>query len=124
MKIAVITDDEQTISQHFGRAGYYVILTIEDNKIVGRQIASKSNHQHQDQHDPHHEGQHHNHDHGSMIEPIADCQVILVRGMGMGAHEALKARGIEPIITDIPEIDRAVAAYLAGNIVNHPEKLH
>ena len=36
MKIAVITDDERTISQHFGRAPYYVVVTIEDGKIVDR----------------------------------------------------------------------------------------
>lgn len=124
MKIAVITEDEQTISQHFGRAGLYVILTIENGKIAGRQTVSKDGHQHQNHNDPHHEGHHHDHDHRTMIDPITDCQVILVRGMGMGAYNALTARGIQPIITDIPEIDQAVETYLAGNIIDHPEKLH
>ncbi len=41
-----------------------------------------------------------------MIDPIADCQVIL-------------ARGIQPIITDIREIDQAVSTYLAGNLVDY-----
>lgn len=49
-----------------------------------------------------------------MIDPIGNCQVILVRGMGMGTHNALKARGIQPIITDIREIDQAVSSYLAA----------
>jgi len=30
MKIAVITDDGKTISQHFGRSPYYLVLTIEE----------------------------------------------------------------------------------------------
>ena len=34
MKIAVITDDEKTISQHFGRAPYYMVFTIEDGHII------------------------------------------------------------------------------------------
>jgi hypothetical protein len=32
LKIAVITEDEKNISQHFGRAPWYVVLSIEDGK--------------------------------------------------------------------------------------------
>jgi predicted Fe-Mo cluster-binding NifX family protein len=124
MKIAVVTDDEQTISQHFGRAKFYAILTIAAGQVVGRQIIAKTAHHHVNQHDPHHQGGHHDHDHRSMIDPIADCQALLARGMGTGAHEALKARGIRPIITDLRDIDQAAQAYLDGNITDHPEKLH
>lgn len=124
MKIAVVTDDQQTISQHFGRAAYYAILTVENGQMVGRQIVEKSAHHHKNQHDPHHEGGHHNHDHRSMIDPIADCQALIARGMGQGAYDALQARGIQPIITDIRKIDEAVTAYLGGALVHHPEKLH
>ena len=31
MKIAVITEDGSTVSQHFGRAPYYTVLTVEDS---------------------------------------------------------------------------------------------
>jgi predicted Fe-Mo cluster-binding NifX family protein len=34
MKIAAITDDGRTISQHFGRASHYMVVTIEDGKIT------------------------------------------------------------------------------------------
>jgi len=37
MKIAVISDDGKTISRHFGRAPYYLVLTVEDGKIVARE---------------------------------------------------------------------------------------
>ena len=30
MKIAATTDDEATISQHFGRAPYYLVTTVEN----------------------------------------------------------------------------------------------
>ena len=32
MKIAVVTDDHQTISAHFGRAMYYEVFTVVDGK--------------------------------------------------------------------------------------------
>ena len=33
MKIAAISEDEITISQHFGRAPFYVVVTVENNLI-------------------------------------------------------------------------------------------
>ena len=124
MKIAVVTDDHQTISAHFGRAAYYEIFTIENGKVSGRQALSKSNHQHVSPDEPHQEGHQHNHDHNTMLEPILDCQVLITRGMGMGAYNALKIRSIESLITDIREIESAVNAYLAGMLIDHPERLH
>jgi predicted Fe-Mo cluster-binding NifX family protein len=59
-----------------------------------------------------------------MIEAITDCEVILVRGMGRGAYLAMEEAGIKPIVTDIEAIEEAVRAYLAGEIVDHTERLH
>jgi hypothetical protein len=44
--------------------------------------------------------------------------------MGMGAHLSLQEHNIQPIITDISDIELALDAYLAGTLVDHPEKLH
>jgi predicted DNA-binding protein (UPF0251 family) len=46
MKIAFISDDGKTISRHFGRAAYYVVLTIEDGKVVRRDQLPKLGHGH------------------------------------------------------------------------------
>jgi len=59
-----------------------------------------------------------------MMESIADCQILVARGMGAGAYENIKSRGIQPILTEIHTIDEAVKAYLQGNLVDHPERLH
>ena len=37
MKIAVVTDDGTTICQHFGRAQYYSVITIENGKVKGKE---------------------------------------------------------------------------------------
>lgn len=124
MKIAVVTDDHQTISAHFGRAAYYEIFIIENGQIAGRQAMPKSNHQHVNLADPHHEEHQHNHDHNAMMEPILDCETLITRGMGMGAYNALKIHSIEPLITDIQEIEAAVSAYLDGTLIDYPERLH
>jgi hypothetical protein len=44
--------------------------------------------------------------------------------MGRGAHLSLQEHDIQPIITDIQEIQAAVDAYLAGTLSDHPERLH
>jgi predicted Fe-Mo cluster-binding NifX family protein len=132
MKIAVITDDGKTISQHFGRAPYYMVLTIEDGKIINREQRNKLGHKHfssQDQGE-HHHGQDHGYDpathnkHVSMAEAIVDCEVLLCGGMGMGAYDSMQRLNIQPIVTELNDIDEAVNAYLNGRLVDRTDLLH
>jgi predicted Fe-Mo cluster-binding NifX family protein len=131
MRIAAITDDGTTISQHFGRASYYAVLSVEGGQIVGRELRDKVGHQHfAGQEGEHTPGQPHGYDpasqdrHARMAASIADCQVLLCRGMGRAAYEAIKAHNIRPIVTDLADIDEAVQAYMDGTIVDHVEWLH
>ena len=133
MKIAVITDDGKAISQHFGRASYYLVVTVENEEIIDRELRDKLGHAqfrdegHEHQEDPagrHGYGAAAEDRHTRMARAIADCQVLLCRGMGMGAYESMKARGIRPIVTDIASIDEAVMTYLDGRLVNHANYLH
>ena len=136
MKIAIATDDERTISQHFGRAPYYLVITIEDGHDVNRELREKAGHA-QFANEPHgHDHESHSHDrghgfgpasqsrHARMAEVIGDCQAVLCGGMGAGAYENMRARGIQPIVTDITSIDEAVTAYVEGRIVDRPDRLH
>lgn len=132
MKIAAITDNGKTISQHFGRAQYYLVAKVENRQIVSRDLREKLGHaQFADQ--PHAEeipGQPHIMDaashnkHVQMVEAITDCETLLCRSMGMGANECMKTRGIRPVGTDIASNDEAVMAYIEGKIVDQVERLH
>jgi predicted Fe-Mo cluster-binding NifX family protein len=132
MKIAVITDDGKTISQHFGRAQHYLVATVENGQIVSREMRDKmghsqfqaEGHEHEETGGRHGYGQDADHRHGHMAETITDCEALLCRGMGMGAYENMKARNIRPVVTDIANIDEAIMAYANGLIVDHIEKLH
>ena len=46
MKIAVVTDDETTISQHFGQASLYLVFTVEGGKVTGKEKRPKMGHRH------------------------------------------------------------------------------
>ena len=130
MKIAAVTEDGVTISQHFGRAPYYVVLTIEDGQVVSREQREKIAHGQGAGGHVHIEGQVHGFDaasqdtHGRMAAPIADCQVLLARGMGMGAFKSLNQAGIRPIITTIAYIEEAALQAASGTIIDHQERLH
>ncbi len=132
MKVAAITDDGQTISQHFGRAPYYLVLTIEEGKVVQREMREKMGHTHfSEQHSAEsasNEGSGMDADshnkHVSMSNAIADCKALLCGGMGMGAYESMRQLNIQPIVTDISNIDEAVQAFIDGKLVDHTELLH
>lgn len=131
MKIACVTDDGRTISRHFGRAPYYVVLTVEDGQIVARELRDKLGHkQFSAQEREHARGQRSGTDpashskHVSMAEAISDCQVLLCGGMGFGAYRSMQSMGIAPVVTDVADIEAAVKAYVEGQLVDHPEWLH
>jgi predicted DNA-binding protein (UPF0251 family)/predicted Fe-Mo cluster-binding NifX family protein len=132
MKIAIVTEDEKTICQHFGRAPWYEVFTLEDGKITGKEKRAKMGHHNFAGQDSQHgvQGERHGFDpasqgrHAGMAEAIKDCQVVIAGGMGMGAYESLKSYKIEPIITDIQDIEEAVNLYLQGKLPNIMERLH
>ena len=131
MKIAVITDDEHTISQHFGRAPYYLVATVAEGQVIEWQRRDKLGHAHfSNEPHAHQPGEQHGFDpasqdrHTRMAEAIADCEVLICGGMGAGAYASMQARSIKPIVTDIRSIDEAVQAYLAGHLVDQVERLH
>lgn len=144
MKIAIITDDEQNVSMHFGRARAYVVFTLEEGKIVKKEVREKMGHQHFSQNDStatsgqgeghhgHGEHNHRNHGHNEhdhskhalMFNPIMDCNLVICGGMGRGAYEFMQSMGVQPLVTDIRPIEKVIQAYLDGKLVDHPEALH
>jgi predicted Fe-Mo cluster-binding NifX family protein len=134
MRIALATEDGTTISAHFGRAPKYLVVTVRQGQVVGREIREKPGHVHFAA-DPHggsghqHQGRHGfdpaaQDRHASMAAVISDCQVLLVRGMGAGAYQSMTQAGIRPIVTDLEDADEAVQAVISGKIVDHTERLH
>ena len=132
MKIAVVTDDGITICQHFGRALYYTVVTVENGKIVGKEQRNKAGHhmtgmQHESQAT---HGEKHGFDanaqisHAGMMANITDCQLLIAGGMGWGAQVSLKQNGIESLITDVNNIDEAIQLYIQGKLPNLTERLH
>ncbi len=130
MKIAVVTEDGNTISQHFGRAPLYLVLTVEDGKIVAKETRDKVGYHTFGPHHPKATGEKHGCGRGAparharMAETISDCQVLIAGGMGEGAYDNLKSLDTEPVVTDVTSIDEAVKLYLESKLPNLEERLH
>jgi predicted Fe-Mo cluster-binding NifX family protein len=134
LRIAAVTEDGKNISQHFGRAPNYLVLTVAEGQVVSRELRQKPGHTHfaGEHHAESTHGQTGGHGfdpaakdrHARMAAVIADCQFVLARGMGAGAYQSMAQAGIRPILTDLADIDEAVQAVIAGDIVDHTERLH
>ncbi len=131
MKIAVVTDDEKTVCQHFGRASLYMVYTVEDGKIAGKEKRAKFGHNQVGGHG--HEGGQggpHGFDaaaqdrHTAMADAIRDCRIVIAGGMGMGAYYSLKNAGIEPVATDVDDLEQAVKLYAEGKLPTREERFH
>lgn len=131
MRIAIATDDGRTVSRHFGRAGHYLVLTVEDGAVVGREMRAKfSPHgfgaEAHSEHGagPHGVGPASDARHDQMAATIADCAAMICGGMGKGAYDRMAANDIRPIVTDLQDVDEAAIECAAGRIVDHADRLH
>lgn len=131
MNVAIVTEDGKTVSQHFGRAPYYMVYTVEDDRVIDRERREKAGHHTFDRKQ---EEQNHGEGHGfgamsqsrhaQMANAIRDCAVVITGGMGRGAFESMKSYNIDPVVTDVLSIDEAVEKYLKGDLPNLTERLH
>lgn len=130
MKIAIATDDGASMSAHFGRARAYLVITVEDGIVVGREVRAKpaphldAGPSHRDDDDGSHDSPAAHARHDGMIAPITDCACVVSRGMGRGAYDRITAAGIRAIVTDFVDPDEAALACADGRIVNHADRLH
>lgn len=128
MKIAVVTLDGKTVSQHFGRSPYYSVVTLENGEVKSRELRERrTGHfapqgpQHGsdlDERGRHGYGPEARMSHATMAQEISDCQVLIAGGMGSGAYENFREAGLDVILTDMRSIEDAVKAYAAGNLRN------
>lgn len=100
MKIAA-TYDNGTIFQHFGRTEQFKLYTVEDGKIVSSEVVGNDGLGHE-----------------ALVKILEgnDIDVLICGGLGPGAMNALEAAGITVIPGAEGSADKAVEAYLKGEL--------
>ena len=126
MKVGVVSDDDKTVSAHFGMARHFIVYEIQNGSVVNTEIRQKASHRHNEvmhlgvADNPISEANFHE----TVLSNVRDCEAIITRGMGYGMYSSMTQVGIKPFVTDIPLADKAVQEYIKGTLVNHLERLH
>ena len=119
MKIAVASNDEIKIADHFGKTRGFVIYSIEEGKICDRQFRINDF----TGHARGLEDKNHSHDrHSPIPKALRDCDAVISRGMGWRIYSELQNIGIQTLIVDEDDTSEAVKKYIEKRLVNHPEK--
>ena len=102
MKIAV-TYDNGNIFQHFGKTEFFNVYEVEDGKVVSSEVIGSNGV-----------------GHGALAGLLADraVDVLICGGIGGGAQAALEEAGVELCAGAEGDADRAVEAYLKGELVS------
>lgn len=102
MKIAV-TYDNGNIFQHFGRTESFKVYDVEDNKVVSSEVIGSNGI-----------------GHGALAGLLADrsVDVLICGGIGGGAQQALADAGVELVAGAEGDADKAVEAYLKGELIS------
>ncbi len=119
MKIAIASDDGKIISAHFGRTQGFVIYDVDNGEVKMHEFRPNT-------FTGHARGlEHAGHDidrHGPVLAALADCAVVISHGMGRRLYDDLRNAGIQSLITDETDVQAAMAAYLSGELRDHPER--
>lgn len=116
MKIA-IPNNGSMVNQHFGKSASFVIVTIEDKKVINTEEISTAELMHQ---------------HKGLADLLVKngASVVITGGIGMGAIMGLKENGLEVIKGASGEYKDVIAEYINGTledknvICNHHEEHH
>lgn len=104
MKIAIPNNGEM-VNQHFGMSKSFVIVTVEDKKIVNVVEVSSEEFAHQ---------------HKGLADLLVKqgATVVITGGIGAGAIEGLQQNGLEIIKGATGEYKKVVLEYINGTLEN------
>lgn len=118
MRIAIATDDGTNVAAHTGRCRSFAIFDVEGQ--AAKQVELRAN-----RFTTHAQGQceggtevaahaHHQHSHAGLLAALADCRVLVARGMGPRLHADLAAHGIDAYVCDVLRVAEAATRYARG----------
>ncbi len=115
-KVAFATDDGSNVNQHFGRLRGFVVVTLENGIESSRTVLPRP-----DQADRTGDRRH---NHVALLDPIADCDVLVAGGMGLPMAEHVAERGIALTLTSLRSIEAALSRYVAGALEHESNLAH
>jgi len=112
MKIAVTSQNRKTVTGHAGKCRKFWIYEVQGGVVKTKNLLELPIEQ------SFHES------HGNAPHPLDDVDVLIAGGMGQGLQDRLKQKGILAVATAETDLERAVAAWLDGSLVELPPGEH
>ena len=117
MKIAVTSQNRKDITGHAGKCRKFWLYDIEHQQVQSKQLIELPLDQ------SFHEVAHAT-TASATPHPLDGIQVLIAGGMGQGLQNRLKHKGIRAVATSETQPDQAVAAWLAGTLVEIDPESH
>ncbi len=123
MKIAIPTNDQITISKHFGRSKGFFIVEIENNEIINKVYKENTNNNHsKGLHLHHSHDKEHNHNHKHILDAIEGCKTVISGGMGKRLYKDFENNNIQVFMTQENDIETAVKLFITNELdINRKE---
>jgi predicted Fe-Mo cluster-binding NifX family protein len=117
MRIAVASDDGVDVAAHTGRCRGFVVFDVDGPEATRSEYRPNTytahargecsgDHQHADQ----------QHSHGALLDAIADCRVLVTRGLGPRLIADLAAQGVEAYVCEATQANEAAHQYAQGRL--------
>ena len=105
MKIAVTSQNRKTITEHAGKCRKFWVFTLDNNEVINKELLELPKEQsfHESAHD--------------QLHPLDDVSLLITGNMGQGLKQRLERKGINSIITQESDPEKAVLNYLAGTLL-------
>jgi len=104
MKIAVTSQNRRDVTAHAGRCRKFWVFQVDEGRVAGKELLKLPKEQSFHESSPH------------QRHPLDDVAVLITAGMGEGMSRRLARMGITGIVTDEQSPEKAVEAYLSGEL--------
>lgn len=108
MKIAIASQNRKEVTPHAGQCRRFWVLELAAGMPIKRDLVEL------DRDQTFHEGAH------GAAHPLDGIDVLIAGGMGPGLRRRLAEKSIRTIVTGETDIDRVVASFLGGTLVDTP----
>ncbi|PIE98208.1 MAG: iron-molybdenum cofactor biosynthesis protein [Treponema sp.] len=120
MKIAIPSNDNKTISKHFGKSEGFVIAEIKENEVINKEYKKNDFTHHAKGGNRAHDHEHHeNHSHDSILKALEGCSVVIAGGMGRRLYSDFEQNKITVYLTQEDSVDTALNLYIKGTLDNN-----
>lgn len=124
-KIAIATNDYNTVASHIGRCNAFVIYEINGEKIINTEVRENNftHHQINGEKFHHHSRGEGHHSHDGLINGLKDCIYIISRSGGWRLVEDLKQYNITTLFTKEKLIDDVINLFMIGKLENETNQI-